>query len=337
MADNNIEIDTTDPEALAALFEQLQGSEPKTEPKVEQAPAAEPVVETNVEPVPSSAKPKEELASADDESEAVGISNKEGNRVIPFSVLKSARERAYRAEELAKEMQERVTALESIQASNQGANNGESARTTPVIPEASELSSEDLESLKEDFPTVYKAVMASMAYAQALEAKMQPVEASVREDAAERARNVTDMVQDAIDSVPKMAHLQATDAEAFTLAKQFDATLRAQPSWADKPLAERFAKVIDMVESTLGAIDVPGAKPSPKISAEDLRKEAIATAAASVKATRSNVPKSLSEFPVGDPPAQDEREAAENMSALQLAEKFGSMSVEQMDAYFRTL
>ncbi len=39
----------------------------------------------------------------------------------------------------------------------------------------------------------------------------------------------------------------------------------------------------------------------------------------------------------GNPAAQDEREAAENMTPLQLAEKFSSMSPDQMDAYFRTL
>jgi hypothetical protein len=332
MTGNNIEFDTSDPEAMAALFEKLQGEDQKTEQKVEPE-NKETVVEPTVEPVPDSATQKTEQ----EPPEPDGITTKDGKHVIPYSVLKSERDRASRAEQIAAEMQERVTALEAMaKAGNQGANNGESARTTPDIPDASELSNDDLESLKEDFPTVYKAVMASMAYAKALEAKIQPVEASVREDAAERARNATDMVQDAIDSVPKMAHLQATDAQAFNLAKQFDATLRTQPSWADKSLAERFAKVVDMVESTLGTINVPGTKPAPQISTEDLKSAAVAKAAAAVKAARSNVPNSLSEVP-GEAAAEDEREAAENMSALQLAEKFSSMSPDQMDAYFRTL
>lgn len=335
MAGIELDMDTTNPEELAQIFAQLEtGDTPaaKTpDPAPEPEAAAEPVKQ---DPAPSSDPQKD----AQDAAEPEGIATKDGRHVIPYSVLKSERDRASRAEQLANEMKERLAALEAqAQQGNQGANNGESARTNQQVPEASDLSDDDLEALKEDFPTVYKVVMASMAKAAALEAKLQPMEASVQEEAAERARSATETVQDAIDSVPKMAHIQATDAQAFTLAKQFDSALREQPNWADKPLSERFAKVIEMVESTMGTIDVPGSKPAPQPSAEDLRKAALATAASAAKQTRTNVPTSLSEFPVGDPAAQDEREAAENMSALQLADKFSSMTPDQMDAYFRTL
>jgi hypothetical protein len=112
--------------------------------------------------------------------------------------------------------------------------------------------------------------------------------------------------------------------------------LRTQPAWAGKSLSERFAKVTEMVEAALGPIDLPGAKPASQ-SAEDLKAAAKAKADAAAKASRTNVPTSLSEFPVGQHAAQDEREAAESMTALQLAEKFSSMTPDQMDAYFRNL
>lgn len=262
-----------------------------------------------------------------------GIATKDGKHVIPYSVLKNERERATRAEQIAKEAEDRVTALEQqLQQATQGANNGEGARTDQQSS-TSDLSDEDLETLKEDFPTVYKAVMASMAAAKALETKLAPIQESVREAETERAQSVTESVQDAIDSVPKLAFIQSNNQEAFDLAKEFDTILRARPAWANRPLSERFAKVTEMVEAELGTIELPGAAPS--LSAQEMKDVAKAKAAQASKG--SNVPTSLSEFPAGQHAAQDEREAAENMTALQLAEKFGSMSPDQMDAYFNSL
>jgi hypothetical protein len=322
------------PEDLMKVFEQLEAGE---EPK---APEPEPELEkseqTEENPQDQNQQ-KAEQGQSEPEGEPAGIATKDGKHVIPYSVLKSERDRASRAEQLATEMRERVAALEAaVQASSQGANNGESARTEAQEPTVSDLSSDDLEALKEDFPTVYKAVQAAMAKAAQLEAKLQPVEDSVRSAEAEQARSATETVQDAIDAVPKLAHIQATNTDAFELAKQFDATLRTQPAWAGKSLSERFAKVTEMVEAALGPIDLPGAKPASQ-SAEDLKAAAKAKADAAAKASRTNVPTSLSEFPVGQHAAQDEREAAESMTALQLAEKFSSMTPDQMDAYFRNL
>lgn len=332
MAGFDLSVDTTDPEALAKAFEQIESGE---DPNLDQG-VKEPAQDAKAEPAATDTNQQtaeQEQSDQSDEADAAGVATKDGKHVIPYSVLKNERERATRAEQLAQEMRERVEALEQmVKAGNQGANTGEGARTDPQ-PAESDLSSEDLEALKEDFPTVYKAVMASMAKAQALEAKLQPVEESVRNAQYDQARSTAETVQEAIDSVPKLAHIQATDADAFELAKQFDATLRTQKAWADRPLAERFQKVTEMVEAAIGSIDVPGAPP-PSPSAEDLRKAAMAKAAGS---KQRSVPTSLSEFPAGQPPAQDERDAAEQLSPLQLAEKFSRMTPDQMDAYFQSL
>jgi hypothetical protein len=322
------------PEDLVKVFEQLEaGDTPKAA-----TPDPEPSKESENKDNPQDQdSQKAEQGQSEPASEPQGIATKDGKHVIPYSVLKSERDRASRAEQLAAEMRERVAALEAaVQAASQGAKSGESARTNADAQSVSDLSSDDLEALKEDFPTVYKAVQAAMAKAAQLEAKLQPVEDSVRSSEAEQARSAAETVQDAIDAVPKLAHIQATNVEAFELAKQFDATLRTQTAWAGKTLTERFAKVAEMVEAALGPIDMPGAKAASP-SAEDLKAAAKAKADAAAKAGRTNVPTSLSEFPVGQHAAQDEREAAESMTALQLAEKFSSMTPDQMDAYFRNL
>lgn len=329
-----IDMATTDPEQLARIFNSLENpSEEETKPAAEAAATTDEKATTEQQPE------KQELSETeeDQEAKAAGVASKDGKQIIPYSVLRTARDQRIRAEQLAQEAEQRVKDLEAqLQAVNQGAKQGEGARTNQQ-PDVNDLSQDDLEALKEDFPTVYKAVMASMAAAKALEAKLQPVENSVRNAEAEQARSVADAVQEAIDSVPKMAHIQATDAETFELAKQFDSALRNRPAWADKPLSERFAKVIEMVEAANGPIDLPNAKPASQASAEDLRKAAIAKASNAAKATRTNVPASLSEFPVGQHAAQDEREAVEQLTQLQLAEKFSRMTPDQMDAYFSEL
>lgn len=336
MAGIELDMNTTDPEQLAKVFAQLEAGETPTTD--EPNPAAEATEDRTKNDTAQTEQQAAKQGQADPEQEPAGVATKDGKHVIPYSVLKSERDRASRAEQLANEMKERVTALEAmVQSGSQGAKNGESARTEQQQPNVSDLSNEDLEALKEDFPTVYKAVMASMAAAKALESKLQPVEESVRNAEANEARSAQETVQDAIDSVPKMAHIQASNAEAFELAKQFDAMLRVQSAWADKPLAERFNKVTEMVEAALGPIDLPGGKPTSQQSAESLKAAAKVKADAAARASRTNVPTSLSEFPVGQHAAQDEREEAENLTALQLADKFSTMSPDQMDAYFRTL
>ncbi len=322
------------PEDLVRAFEQLEaGDTPQ-----DATPATEPPKEATAKQQPvDQDEQKAQQGLSEPEGEPQGIATKDGKHVIPYSVLKSERDRASRAEQLAADMRERVAALEAaVQAASQGAKPGESARTNAQQPSDDDLSSDDLEALKEDFPTVYKAVQAAMAKAAQLEAKLQPVEDSMRSAEAEQARSATETVQDAIDAVPKMAYLQSSNAEAFELAKQFDATLRQQSAWEGRSLTERFAKVAEMVEAALGPIDLPGTK-TPSPSAVDLKAAAKAKADSAAKAGRTNVPTSLSEFPVGQHAAQDEREAAENMTALQLADKFSSMTSDQMDAYFRTL
>lgn len=329
---------TDNPEALLKAFDHLEsGAEPAaTEPKTDVPPTEPPAADpkTNSEPEGTQTQQGNQ-AGQQTELEPQGVATKDGKHVIPYTVLKSERERAIRAEQLLEEAQQRLAEIQA--AGNQGTKPGESVRTEPQNF-ASDLSPEDLELLKEDFPTVFKAIQAAEAKFQLLESKLQPVENSVRQSEAERAQSETEMVQDAIDAIPKLSHIQATDAAAFNLAIQFDATLREQPAWAGKPISERFQKATEMVEAALGEIKVPGQEPpTAQKTPEQLKAEALATAANATKTNRTNVPNSLSEAPAGTPAAQDEREAADQMSALQLAEKFSAMTPDQMDAYFRTL
>lgn len=336
-----------DPQELQKVFEQLDaGVEPATPAPQEAEPPQEKQKQEQVEAAENNQAKQEEPQDGQEpqaqEAEPEGVLTKDGKHVIPYSVLKCERDRAARAEALTRELQERAAALEAQLAANnnQGAKTGESARTDEP-QSVGDMTPEELESLKGDFPQVYKALMASFAAVRNVEGKLRPVEDRVRSVEVERERSAAEAVQEAIDAVPKLAHIQVSDAQAFELAKQFDAALRNQPAWTGKPLSERFAKVVEMVESAMGTIVLPGGDhntPTASLkNADELAKEAKGRAAQAAQASKTVVPTSLSEFPAGQAPAQDEKEAAEQMTPQQLAEKFARMTPEQMDAYFQNL
>lgn len=326
-------------EAALALLAQIEAGDDPTK-------VAPPVVEAKPEVI---ADPKVGTAPSTEtqqpteptEADAAGVATKDGKHVIPYSVLQSEREQKAAANRALVEMQERVVTLEkSLSAVANGANTGAAARAAAAVTaETSEMSDADLEALKEDFPTVYKALKATQAHAATLEAQIREQAGFKQEVEAASQRNVEETIQDVIDSNPKLAHIQANDADAFALASQLDDTLKANPKWAGRPMSERFAKVIEMVEQANGAITVPGgtSKQQNAPTAADLKKAALATATATVKADQSIVPTSLSEFPSGDHAAQDEQEALEQLSVFGLAAKLGKMTPAQQEAYFATL
>lgn len=351
-----MDIDLNDPEAVLKAFTDIEsgkdvtlpGGTPETPPAESEADkaareAAE--AEAAATAAAEAAKTKEQPgqgAAGDttqgDESNAEGVFARDGKNIIPYSVLKSERERTARAEQLAKEAADKIAALEAqIAAGKQGATPGESARTTEATPEAEALTDEELEAIREDFPTMYKALKAQQATISALKTQLQPVEEDRRQQQADRQRTQEELVRDAIDVTPKLAHIQATDPERFAAAQQFDQVLRANPKWAGKPLAERFARVVELVEQEHGAIEIPGAKSNTtQKTPEELKKAAEAAAAAAAKA-KPTVPNSLSDFPAGSPPAQSESQALESLTPLQLADKLARMSPAQQEAYFNSL
>ena len=346
----NAEIDinniSNDPQDLLNAFNQLEsggaGAKPD-DPQPNDLKNEDKPKDDHDKGVDQSGKQEEDGKQADkdqvdEQKEPEGVATKDGKHVIPYSVLKSERDKAARAEQMLQDALQKVAVLEAQQkTSNPGTNTGDTTRANDQ-DQSEELSEDDLNQLKEDFPTVYKAFMATKARTAQLESKLNPVEQSIRDMEQQKERTVADEVQDAIDSVPKLAHIQATDKEAFAMAQQFDGLLRNQSHWDGKPLSERFAKVVEMVESSLGRpIDLPAAHKNDSMNADEMAKAAREKAESLVKANKSNVPTSLSDFPAGNPAAQDELSAVENMTAIQLAAKLAKMSPQQMDEYFQSL
>ena len=316
----NVDVDALTTDQLLEMHEQLEKSgeighaggestEQATE-AAEQKPAAD---STN----------GQESQDDSGEADAAGVATKDGKHVIPYTVLQGERERARRAEQLLQQAEQRARELEAQLTSGQQANSGEGATTDPDTY-GDDIDADDLAALEEDFPTVARAVKAAMKRAEQLAQSINPVQQRFQQQEQESQDKQRNEVQDAIDAVPKLAHIQANDKDAYEMAVQFDMMLRNRPEWTDKPMAERFQKVIEMVESSGITIDMPGGA--------SLKEAAQAKAAQSAKAA-AKVPVSLSDIPSGEAPAVNEHEAIEQMTPLQLAEKFAGMTPDQMEAY----
>lgn len=304
------------PAEALKLFED-QGKETESEPekKTDPAPAE---VKTDAAPV------KEPEAQ---EVEPQGVATKDGKHVIPYSVLASERTARTNAERQLQETLARITALEAAKTAPEQAAKPGGADTMDAEADSR------IAELAEDFPTVAAELKAMRELVKHLGGKLKPLEQSTQAIHAARASEQAETVQDAIDSLPKMAHIQATNPELFELAKTFDNTLQGRPEWQSKPLAERFAKVIELVEASNGAISVPGQKVPSAADQAALRDAATEKVAAAAK----TVPTSLSQFPSGEPVATDEAGAANAMSNAQLASKFARMKPDQIDAYLASL
>lgn len=326
MSDLNFDVTETNPEVLQTMFEQMSKGEESPEPQIEALAVVEPKVESELIKVEGEAANVVEQVPD-------GVSTKDGKHIIPYATLQAERARASMAEKALTDMQAKLEAMEAQIA--QGVKTGESA--TPLQADE-QLSDEDLEGLKEDFPSVYKGIMAMKAQAQLLESKIKPFEEIQQRNAEEAQKSLAEQVQDAIDSTPKLAFIAAQeDKSAFELAKQFDNTLKTLPAWQGKTLAERFEKVIEMVEATNGAINLPQTQNSQNKTAAQIKAEAIAVANAQAKDNKTSIPNSLSDFPVGQHVANDELENVTNLSTLQLAQKMQSMTPDKLEAYLKSL
>lgn len=335
-----MDVDLSDPVELLKIFD--QADQGVNEDSIdEDAAKADAIVKDGAPDkeavVDRQQKEGQEQAEGQPEKEPDGVATKDGKHVIPYSVLKSERDRAAKAEQLAKEASARIADLTAqLETAKQGAKPGENARTDLQQGDTESLSDEEIEFLKDDNPAVYKALKAIEAKAAQLQERLKPVEAKAKEIETDKATREAELVQSAIDSIPKLAHIQSANAEAYALAQQFDTTLQGLKEWAGKPLSERFAKAVQMVEDAIGPIEIPQAS-NPSLKPEDLKAAAKAKAAEASKASRTSVPTSLSEFPAGQAPATDERELVESLSPTQLAAKMARMTPEQLDAYLANL
>ena len=183
---------------------------------------------------------------------------------------------------------------------------------------AAELSAEDLAAIEAEFPALGKLLRAQQDTIDRLSG-----EQAAR--ASERAQQAAIEVQAIIDTKPKLAHLQATNPEAWADLVEIDNRMGASPKWANKPMAERFDAVIKVYEAENGAIAMPQEAPNQDVDITKITKPKSASA--------HRGPTTLSDLPGGAVAPIDELASIEQASAIELTRRFEDMTPEQLERF----
>jgi hypothetical protein len=271
------------------------------------------------EPVPADGEKAEPVQAESEDPEKSVILAKDGKNVIPYSVLAKSRDTEAALRSQLQQMAAKQAALE------------EQLRTgnPDLSPDLTPIDEETRRDLEENAPTIYKAFQSMEGTIKSLQSRLDGF-TQVEQSKAERT------VQEAIDSNPKISHVQTNDVDAFNAIAGFDAILRSDAKFADLTLDQRFTKALAMYEAAHGEIKLPvsangDAKPAviedPAIKADKAVKEAASKAG----------PTTLSDIPGGEPPAKSALEDLENVNAAVLTNQLLGMSNEQFKKYLAQL
>jgi len=248
------------------------------------------------EPVESPATP--EVVNKPDVDNPKGVQDKSGSSIIPYEVLVSERNKS---KELAERQAEAIARIAELEAQ---VANGKAATTNAELDESLFLSEEELEALADEMPAEAERTRKMQDFARRQANALQQKEADTQRLQQSLVVNTT---QIAIDSVPKLAFIQATKPALFSLAVSIDNQLQQEaetnPEIAAMSLTERFALAVTRLEEEIGTeIDV---KKSSKPTSEQLKQAATqAKTAADTKA--STTPLSMADIQGGAIPAADE-------------------------------
>lgn len=213
---------------------------------------AEPATpETDEQPAPSAAEEGEQPQADDQqdeqseaEDESRGIASKNGKHIIPYEVLEAERAEAKRLRDEVEQLRAAQAERDKLQAvlDKHG-----------IQAESDDLTMEQIEQLAEDYPDVGKALVGIARKLAAVEQQTAP------------SQPAANPVADALDAVPELKAWQENDRDRFTFAVTVDDQLKADPAFADKPLAERFAEAARRTRIAFGdAVPEAKSKPAPK-------------------------------------------------------------------------
>lgn len=288
----------TDPDQIAALMAQMDGT-PAPEQAENDATAGVEATEGEEE--------KAEEAPQQVEDEAP-IASKDGKHTIPYDVLKSERERRKAAERAMQELQARIDAMQQT--------------GKPQEVAEGEASTDDLDSMAEDFPAVAKL----LAHTRKLEQQLQTVAQRMEQEDRQRQEATMSEVRQAVDANPTLLHWEHNDPDRWAAAIEADTKLQASPAHRGLTLEERLAKAVEIVDAFYGPdTTAPRAQAKPQNSPP--KKAAAAKEA----------PRTLSDIPGGAVPASDPIEAFAQMSADRLGAQMANMTPDQISALLNRL
>lgn len=257
------------------------------------------------------------------------ILSKDGKHVIPYDVLEAERAEKRRVAEssqrTAAELAETRRQLEVLTRQINAA-----GLQPAQLPEKTQITLEQIAGVRDSFPElagVLDSLVQKVEYLQSA----QPAPAPVQQAAS------ADPVMSALDATPDLKAWQTGDPDRFTLAVHIDETLKNDPAWKDKPLAERFGEVAKRTRAAYGESvesatqqQTPPVQDAKQPTAEEIQQKA-ATALATATAA-AQLPASPSD--VGQTATQSASliEQAANADPDQLQTMFAGMTDAQIEA-----
>lgn len=313
LEDQIANFDPSNPESLAALEQAAMGDE------------QHPIDETGTTEAKQDDKPAELAVSVPSDAQkdhVKGVQAKDGQHIIPYSVLERERDRAARAEATAQALAEQLQNLQNGKMPSQ------------ADSEQSQLTAEDLDALDQDLPGVAKVIRAQMAMIDKLTGNLEHIQREQEVAQQTREQTIQDEIEAAIQGNADISAWRASAAREdnpdplmWNRAVEVDKMLQRDPAWQDKSIAERFSKVSETMRTMYG---MPAAPTTPNQQQQPNAQQA---ADAALKSIPAPVPSSLSDIPGGTPPASTDMETLQNASAVALGNKFMSMTPDQIESY----
>ncbi|NPC99417.1 hypothetical protein HOY33_01450 [Brenneria sp. hezel4-2-4] len=261
------------------------------------------------------------------------ILSKDGKHVIPYDVLEAERAEKRRVAEssqrTAAELAETRRQLEVLTRQINAA-----GLQPAQLPEKTQITPEQIASVRDSFPElagVLDSLVQKVEYLQS--AQPAPVQQAAS----------ADPIMSALDATPDLKAWQTDDPDRFTLAVHIDETLKNDPAWKDKPLAERFGEVAKRTRAAYGETvesatqqQTPPAQDAKQPTAEEIQQKA--AAALATAAAAAQLPASPSDIgSTTSTSAASPLEQAANADPEQLQAMFAGMTDAQIEALLEQL
>lgn len=186
--------------------------------------------------------------------EATDVSSKDGKHSLPYDVLVQARERAKLAEEAAqKEAQEKADLKAQLEETKRAAElHSEQLKEAGMdprkLPEQMLKDPELMDRIKEEYPELGEIVSVLASKIDQFNGA-KPDTTTKQED----TKPGEDEFQTAFDSSQHLKSWRKSDPDKWDMAAVIDNQLANDPSFRNKPIAERFAEVEKRVNAAFGA------------------------------------------------------------------------------------
>lgn len=321
----------TDPEALSALISGTDPADSHTDPD----PNADADAKAKEEADAKAKADADAKAKADDDAKAAadkaaaeatgkdkevpdGVLLKDGQKVLPYSVLEATRRREDQERRAREEAEARVKELTAeLEKAKKG---GEvDAAAAAASAEKTSAMKEKIEALKAEVPEVAELFDGVLKTVDALTEQVNAFKQRDEEQQRRQEDAAAERVQQAIDGNAKLRYWQNEKPDLFNEAARLDRSLRESPNPRVQALTmeQRFEKVVQMMEDLHGPAELPESyrgpaqrqDPPPPASKEGAGKDVKADA----KAKLEDKALTLSDLPGGAPPS-DAQKAVEEMT-----------------------